>query len=659
MYESDLRSGILNTPNAALLPAAPQAPVNFLASLQNGSLSPLLSSLVQNTAQNTAAPNFTQDFLNSGSLGQVPIQVIIINGSVPGNGLNGLPLNLNSGAFNNGAVLNTQQILPNSLNAQQIVPQMNAATASLAQANAANALNAVQLGTIFGNMDTDHNLSIDQKEFAAAAATLNGDPLNLAPLLAAGGGTIAANAFLNRFIQLDTNHDEQWTPDELAASAGQNNPSSGLLPQNADQPQGTSGIQILPPGTSGVQVSPQANAGVNAALPNFQNDAGGNATLPNFPPEQSSPAAPGTGKPGLGDNPNGDAPLSPNAAGTDKAGQNNDDAADSLADLDDNSDTTDLTDPKIKDAKAKGADNDAAAETGSDDAAITAVETEKNIKLRNDRWERARKMAHAEKESVSLIGLHNAMAGDDKIFDEKEYNEYVQMLGLKTSYADFDKSRKAGLSEDKALAKAVGDVDSDHDGELANKEFIAANPLLSDKDAADIDLDDKGTNQPSENPIDAAGKTNVADKAATPSADEDKAGKTVPAPAAEKPARAQGRPGYFEINGNNKRGVEKDELETFLGQFADNDKKDKLSAEAVKRMIENLGWEKSRYAQRFLKQLRGAKDGMTVKDIVALMFDRLDGDKGYKYNYGLVQGELGDLVTGTAGHKHKSKKRHR
>lgn len=641
MFESDLISGILNTPTAPLSPAASQVPVNFLATLQNG-LSPSLSPLVQNTAaQSAAVPDFAQGFLrsplNANGMRQMPIQVIIINGGLPNNGLNGLPLNLNLGSLNNG-VLNTSA-LNNGANvmAQQGAPQLNPAAMPLAQNNA-NALNAVQLGTIFGTMDADHNLAIDQRELANSVAG-NGDPLNLAPLLAAGGGVITADAFLNRFIQLDTNHDELWPAAELAAAAGQNNLPASMLPQNAGQPQGNSGVQILP----------QANAAANAALPPFQNTASASAALPPFPETQPSPTAPGTDKT------------------TPKDSENNGDAASGKIDTAGNTDAEDIfdapdpaADPKTKDAKAKSADEKAAEEAAAGKA---ATEAEKNIKLRDDRWALAKKTSHAKKDSVSLMALHDALAHDDKIFDEKEYSEYAKLLGLKTSYADFDKSRKAGLSEEKALVKAVGDIDANKNKELDLKEFHTANPLPSDDDATDVDPVDDATDTDENGAAadtDKTGTDTTDDSATTPTTDEDKSGKTDTAPttenksgktdtasAAEKLIIAQGKADYFKINTDRKHGVTQTELVDFLKGKVGN--RPNLNAGDQQALLAALGWDKARFAKPFIKDL---KPGMSVADTVDKVFRRLDHD----HSGGLVRGELGDLVTGKTGHKHTNKK---
>lgn len=205
---------------------------------------------------------------------------------------------------------------------------------------------------------------------------------------------------------------------------------------------------------------------------------------------------------------------------------------------------------------------------------------------------------------------------DDGTLNEEEYKVFAGLLGLKIPYASF---KEDGIAQ-KTLLDKINAADTDGDKRITVSEFETLNATAPEEEVV-IDVSD--TKAPEE-------KDDNKDKEGV---DETKSG----------------RPSYFDINKNHEKGVERDELRNFLAQFTADGI---FTAEkSTKAMVEALDWKKARFAKPFLSQLESMPADTKVGDVVALVFDKLDGDKfekdgttPYKYNYGLVRAEMGDLV---------------
>jgi hypothetical protein len=227
---------------------------------------------------------------------------------------------------------------------------------------------------------------------------------------------------------------------------------------------------------------------------------------------------------------------------------------------------------------------------------------------------------HKSDNSIDLAGLIKALDNDHNGTDEKEYGLLADLLGLKTPFSELEKDKTTGRASEAAVLKAAKEGDENNDDKLSREEFDKMNPPAPAKDR-----------QP-----DATQDVNNANNKEA---------------AAQKVAPPQGKPKYFELNTDYKHGVTQHELVEFLKTFADQ-AGGRFSAEQLHALLTGLGWDKARFAQSFLNDL---KAGMSAADIADVLFgnDKLDHD----HNGRLVRGELGDLVTGNA-EKHRRHRRH-
>jgi hypothetical protein len=232
---------------------------------------------------------------------------------------------------------------------------------------------------------------------------------------------------------------------------------------------------------------------------------------------------------------------------------------------------------------------------------------------------------------INIPALVGNIDSDQDGLDEDEFNELAKLLGLKTSFDEFKSTRKTNLSDEDAILKIIGDFDANHNKILDRTEFGKLNgeviknaePAKKSEGTPDVESKDKDSKTSK-----ATEKKNTETSKVTP----------------------KGKPNYFDINTDHYHGVSNEELTIFLSKFADKksstdkESNDTFTAAHLEEVFKAMEWDKASYGKLFVPQLLKAKKDVTVKAIVDLMFEKLDADKGNKNNFGLVRGELGDLM---------------
>lgn len=562
------------------------------------------------------------------------------------------------------------------------------------------------LGYLFREMDADGNGSVNPTELTNFKARNPGfTGYSNIP------GDISPNIFQQPYNAADTNRDRLWNRDEFNASMGGTRPALLPLPSLPGIAPAPTDAAPAPPAQSGSSIPPEVQAIMDKLNPNKapatsapQNGLPTQGAPPKLP---TLPTLPQSGSPATGAQqqqqqqqgvssqqgapsqpmPGGMPPLS----GTTPASQGKPPApqpsssqppapgkpagpAPQTAPSDEKSGAT----PPPKNPATAPASGKPPADTSKGDVEISSQkekDAQKPASQQNAGNESKPAPAPSLSEKFKQANIADGKEDDFMVdilafdrnrshfFNINEFEELMSALGLKIPFQALMSKKEYGLIEEAAMLSLIASFDENKDKKLNREEFDnfirAQEKLLAGKgeavpadskskatarDAKDGAANDEAATDAGANASQDAEAAKQAEDDASQKADDVKAAEA----AAAAPARAVGKPSYFELNKDRWYGVTPEELMEFLSQYAKNGV---LSPQALKEMILNLQWEQSRMAQGFLPALLKAEGDVKLEQVVELIFKTLNRRSDNTIKEGLVRDELGDLIGDAARKK--------